>query len=110
MVKTKLKQKPVELINADDFFETLHRAGFKRNSSCHQNLMQFLCLDASYVDRIYIKKLGKAVAEFAQNEDFRAIGHMVGCYNSQKSKELEQISRRPESIVKEEDEEQVSTR
>ena len=40
--------------------------------------MQFLCLDSNYVDRIYIKKLGKAVAEFAQNEEFRAIGHMVG--------------------------------
>ena len=45
--------------------------------------MQFLCLDSNYLDRIYIKKLGKAVAEFAQNEEFRAIGHM-------KPSELEQ--------------------
>ena len=40
-------------------------------------MLEFLCLDPNYIERIYIKKLGKAVAEFAQNEEFRAIGHMV---------------------------------
>lgn len=67
MVKTKNKQKQVDLINADDFFEKLHESGFKRNSEPHSNLLEFLCLDLNYIERIYIKKLGKAVAEFAQN-------------------------------------------
>ena len=77
MVKTKIKQKEVDLINADDFFEKLQSSGFKRSVEPHQNLLEFLCLDPNYIERIYIKKLGKAVAEFAQNEEFRAIGHMV---------------------------------
>ncbi len=67
MVKTKSKQKQVDLINADDFFEILSSKQLKKSSKQHMNLMQFLCLDSNYVDRIYIKKLGKAVAEFAQN-------------------------------------------
>lgn len=67
MVKTKSKQKNLDLINADDFFEILYKKGLKKSPKQHMNLMQFLCLDETYVDRIYIKKLGKAVAEFARN-------------------------------------------
>lgn len=62
MVKTKSKQKEVDLINADDFFEVLCKKSLKKSPKQHLNLMQFLCLDSNYVDRIYIKKLGKAVA------------------------------------------------
>ena len=55
----------MDLINADDFFEKLKEAGFKRTAHLHANLLEFLCLDPNYIERIYIKKLGKAVAEFA---------------------------------------------
>jgi len=80
VVKTKSKQKTVELINSSDFFEVLCKIGIKMEESEHENLKKFLCVDPHYVDRIYVKKLKTAIEEFAFNEELRGIAQ--NCYKS----------------------------
>ena len=42
LVKTKTKQKVVEIINSKDFFEMLQRRGVRKKANEHENLMKFL--------------------------------------------------------------------
>ena len=78
VVKTKTRQKNIDLINASDFFDVLFKLGIKTDSSNHDNLMKFLCLDVNFVDKIYVKKLKKAIEEFAVNDELRVVAHK--CY------------------------------
>ena len=77
-IKTKKKQITVDLINSSDFFAVLHKMGIKTDQSPHLNLQDFLCLDKNYRQKIYVKKLGDAMEEFAANEDLRMFAHQ--CY------------------------------
>jgi len=77
-VKTKTKQKTVELVNSSDFFAALFKIGIKMEESEHENLKKFLCLDPKYIDKIHMKKLKAAVTEFATNEELRATAQK--CY------------------------------
>ncbi len=80
VVKTKSKQKTVELINSSDFFGILCKIGIKMEENEHENLKKFLCLDPHYMDKVYVKKLKAAVEEFAFNEELRAIAQ--NCYKA----------------------------
>ena len=57
LVKTRTQQKSVDLINSADFFKVLHDIGIKTEDTEHENLKLFLCLDASYPDKLQVKKL-----------------------------------------------------
>eukprot|EP01022_Parablepharisma_sp_SALTPOND_P008811 TRINITY_DN136_c0_g4_i1.p3 TRINITY_DN136_c0_g4~~TRINITY_DN136_c0_g4_i1.p3 ORF type:complete len:761 (-),score=136.43 TRINITY_DN136_c0_g4_i1:30204-32486(-) len=78
VVKTKSKQKTVELVNSTDFFAVLCKIGIKMEETEHENLKKFLCLDPRYLDKIYIKKLKAAINEFATNEELREAAQ--NCY------------------------------
>lgn len=72
-VKTKTKQKAVDLMNATDFFQILYQVELKETEKLHLNLMQFLCLDPNYLEKIFVKKLKKAIEEFATNDNLRGV-------------------------------------
>ncbi len=80
LVKTRTKQKNVEVINSRDFFEVLHRIGIQTEESEHENLKDFLCLDTHHKEKLSIKKLKKAIEEFAFNEELRKRAHQ--CYEA----------------------------
>ncbi len=85
MVKTKTKQKSLDILNSADFFRALHDIGIKTEDSEHENLRLFLCLDPSYPDKIHVKKLLKVLEQFATNEELRDYAH--GCYQDLVSEE-----------------------
>ena len=80
VVKTKTKQKNVEIINSNDFFDVLHKIGIQTEESEHDNLKKFLCLGTHYGDKLSIKKLKKIIEEFAFNEELRKYAHQ--CYEA----------------------------
>lgn len=77
-VKSKNKEKNVELISSKDFFSILEGIGIKMEENEHDNLKQFLCLDQSNIDQISLKKLIKTVEQFQTNEELRK--HAQKCY------------------------------
>ncbi len=77
-VRTKTKEKNVDVINSKDFFEVLHKMGIKTEDSEHENLRNFLALSAGHRDKIHVKKLKRAIEQFAVNEQLRAQAH--DCY------------------------------
>ena len=77
-VKTKARQKSVDLINSKDFFAVLEQIGVKLEEDEHENLKDFLCLDPKFKDKLYVKKIKKAIEEFAFNEELRSFARK--CY------------------------------
>ena len=53
-MKTKTKQKVVEIINAKDFFDMLQKRGVRKKNGEHENLMKFLSLDPNYPSLIML--------------------------------------------------------
>ena len=70
LVKTKVKQRTIDILNTTDFFEELDVIGIKVDDE-QENLKYFLCLDKNYSDKIHMKKLVKVVKEFTENEKLR---------------------------------------
>jgi len=71
LVKTKGKEKKVELINSADFFSLLCKIGINLEDTEHENLKDFLCLDKKHRDKLYLKKLKRTVNEFMTNDELR---------------------------------------
>ena len=71
-VKTKTKQKIVEIINSKDFFELLQKRGGRKKRNAHENLMTFLQLDPNDPNLIMLQKVAKALDEMAKNEELMA--------------------------------------
>lgn len=72
VVQTKTTKRTVELISSKDFFEMLQQVGVKIEEGEHENLKDFLCIDAGYRDKFAVNKLKKTVEEFAFNDELRA--------------------------------------
>eukprot|EP01022_Parablepharisma_sp_SALTPOND_P000995 TRINITY_DN105406_c4_g1_i1.p2 TRINITY_DN105406_c4_g1~~TRINITY_DN105406_c4_g1_i1.p2 ORF type:complete len:849 (+),score=138.53 TRINITY_DN105406_c4_g1_i1:84-2549(+) len=79
-VKTKTKERTVELIDSNEFFKIVREIGIDLEDEEHENLKEFLCLDLKYKNKLYMKKLKKAVEEFAFNEELR--GAAKKCYEN----------------------------
>ena len=77
-VTTKTKQRTVELIDSHEFFIILREIGISLEDAEHENLKAFLCLDPKYKDKLYVKKIKKAIEEFAFNEELRTFAR--NCY------------------------------
>ena len=75
-VKTKTKQKVLELIKSPDFFQILEARGIRETKKEHENLKQFLCLNAQYSYLLKIEKLAKTLDSLAQNEEL--MGQILG--------------------------------
>ena len=69
-VKTKSKQFVLHLINADDFFRVLQQKGIRSKSTEHENLREFLQLNAENPNLIVVKNIRKALEQMAENEAF----------------------------------------
>ena len=64
----------VSLIEAPDFFRVLKEKGVcDEEIEDHENLREFLMLDADYPDFINLKNLRKALDQMAQNDAFMAV-------------------------------------
>jgi hypothetical protein len=70
LVKTKVKQRTIDILNTADFFEALDDIGIKVDDE-QENLKYFLCLDKNYSDKIHLKKLVKVMKEFTENEKLK---------------------------------------
>eukprot|EP00826_Nyctotherus_ovalis_P037399 TRINITY_DN3405_c0_g4_i1.p1 TRINITY_DN3405_c0_g4~~TRINITY_DN3405_c0_g4_i1.p1 ORF type:complete len:400 (-),score=144.44 TRINITY_DN3405_c0_g4_i1:52-1251(-) len=70
LVKTKAKQRTIDILNTVDFFAALGEIGINIDEEL-DNLKYFLCLDKNYSDKIHLKKLVKVVKEFTENERLR---------------------------------------
>jgi len=68
-VKTKTKQKTIELIKAEDFFGVLARKGVLPSAEPHANLQEHLKLNAQYSHLLKVDKLAKTLDGLAQNEE-----------------------------------------
>jgi len=80
-VKTKTKQKNIELIDSQNFFSVLGQIGIQTEEGEHENLKKFLSLDPEkHPGKISIKKLKTAIEEFAFNEELRKKAHE--CYEA----------------------------
>lgn len=77
-VKTKNRQKSVDIINSQDFFAVLEKIGVKLEENEHDNLKDFLCLDPKDNAKLYVKKIKKTIEEFAFNEELRTFARK--CY------------------------------
>ena len=67
------KKKDVDAMESKDFFGILCKIGLKTEDEEHENLKKFLCLGEPYSDKISVKKLKKAIVQFATNEELREI-------------------------------------
>lgn len=72
------KQLQVDLVNSSDFFAVLRSIGINTEEKEHENLKAFLCLDTSVMDKLMVKKIKRAIEEFAVNEELRAFAQK--CY------------------------------
>ena len=65
VVKTKKKENTIEIIKADDFFKDLSNNGMALyiSNMVKNDLQEFLCLDSSYKDLIFLKKVAKSTNE-----------------------------------------------
>jgi len=61
----------IDLINSRDFFNILNKIGITIQDGEHKNLKEFLCIDPEYPGKLVVKKLKKAIEEFATNEELR---------------------------------------
>jgi len=77
-VQVEEEQLKVDMINSADFFETLTKIGISMEEKEHDNLKKFLCIDPEYMDKLMIKKLKRAIEEFAVNETIREMAQK--CY------------------------------
>jgi len=87
------KQLQIDLINSNDFFEVMRSIGINTESKEHENLKKFLSLDASYPDKLLVKKLKKGIEEFAVNEELRIFAQK--CY--QELVDEDQLGEAPQS-------------
>ena len=72
------KKLKIDLINSEDFFNTLNGIGISMEEKEHENLKTFLCIDPEYPDKLVVKKLKRTVEEFATNEKLRTNAYK--CY------------------------------
>eukprot|EP01022_Parablepharisma_sp_SALTPOND_P018237 TRINITY_DN296_c0_g1_i14.p1 TRINITY_DN296_c0_g1~~TRINITY_DN296_c0_g1_i14.p1 ORF type:complete len:331 (+),score=63.74 TRINITY_DN296_c0_g1_i14:2499-3491(+) len=68
----------IDLINSEDFFNTLSKIGISMEEKEHENLRNFLCIDPEYPDKLMINKLKRTIEEFAVNEELRSYAQQ--CY------------------------------
>ena len=62
----------IELINSEDFFDVMAKIGIGMDEKEHENLKEFLCIDQEYSDKLMVKKVKKAIEEFAVNDKLRS--------------------------------------
>ncbi len=77
-VQVDAKQVQVDLVNSTSFFDVLRGIGICAEEREHDNLKRFLCLDANYPDKLMVRKVKRAIEEFAVNEELRAFAQH--CY------------------------------
>lgn len=71
MVKTKSKQKTIDILNSKDFFGILHEIGINTEEEEPENLKMYLALDTNYSDKIHVHKLEKVINKFTNDEAVR---------------------------------------
>jgi hypothetical protein len=71
------KQLRVDLIKSTDFFAVLQHIGINIEEKEHENLNAFLCLDPGHTDKLLVKKIKRAIEEFAMNEQLRAYAQQI---------------------------------
>ena len=69
-VKTKTKQRTLDILNTEDFFNILNDIGIIVKDR-KEELIHFLCLDKSHSDKIHMKKLIKVLKEITINTELR---------------------------------------
>ena len=72
------------LIHSDQFFNKLKEIGLRRSNNIHENLSDFLKIDAQYPHLILFKKLVRAVELASSNNYCMQIGVKVKirqCFN-----------------------------
>jgi hypothetical protein len=60
-VKTKTKQFVMIFMKAEDFFRVLHEKGIRSKDSIHENLRDFLQLNAEFPDLLLLKNIRKTL-------------------------------------------------
>lgn len=69
LVKSKTKEDVIEIMKAESFFNRLQERGVRKKNTSHDNLQNFLRLDANFPDLLTIRKIAKTLDEMAQNEE-----------------------------------------
>lgn len=69
-VKSAKKKQTLKLVEAKDFFAILKELGIWKQENIHDNLCDFLKLDAKYPNLLVLKKVRQVVTTLSQNEEF----------------------------------------
>jgi len=71
-VKTKNRQFSMIFLQADDFFRVLKEKGIRSKNQVHENLREFLQLNAENPNLILLKNVRRTLELMSQNEAFMA--------------------------------------
>ncbi len=85
----------VDLINSGDFFSVLGKIGINSEEKEHDNLKAFLCIDPEYTDKLVVRKVKKAIEEFATNEELRTYAQQ--CYQELVEEEQDDGEQKPKA-------------
>ena len=71
-VKTKTKQFTMEFLKSEDFFRVLNEKGIRKKATVHENLREFLQLNAENPNLLLLKNIRKTLEQMSENEAFMA--------------------------------------
>ena len=71
-VKTKTKQFTMIFLKSEDFFRVLCEKGIRSKPKVHENLREFLQLNAENPDLLLLKNIRKTLEQMSENEAFMA--------------------------------------
>ena len=59
-------------LKSEDFFKVLQEKGIRSKANCHENLREFLQLNADNPDLLLLKNVRKTLEQMSENEAFMA--------------------------------------
>ena len=71
-VKTKTKQFTMTFLKSEDFFRVLQEKGIRSKANEHENLREFLQLNAENPNLLLLKNVRKTLEQMSENEAFMA--------------------------------------
>ena len=72
LVKTKTKQFTMAFLKSEDFFKVLNEKGIRKKATVHENLREFLQLNAENPNLLLLKNIRKTLEQMSENEAFMA--------------------------------------
>lgn len=91
-----------ELIDSKDFFQLVEDIGITFEDKEHDNLKEFLAIDASYKDKLSVPKIERAVNEFIANESLqrKAVKHYEAMVKASKEEAYHDYYKYPSTSSK----------